>query len=99
MLTTPHENPDITRITVAESHAREAQAANETLTKKVASLTSDLEFTRGEYQTASTSAADLVSQVDLLTNELENATRRANGEAARLAAINRDTAVKDARKE
>ncbi|KAI4279224.1 MAG: hypothetical protein LQ337_000459, partial [Flavoplaca oasis] len=99
MLTTPHANPDITRITVAESHARDAQAANESLRKKVASLTSDLEFTRGEYQTASTSAADLASQVDLLTNELENATRRANGEAARLAAINRDTAVKDARKE
>ncbi|KAL8659863.1 MAG: hypothetical protein Q9226_000228, partial [Calogaya cf. arnoldii] len=99
LVTTPHENPDISRIAIAESHAREAQAANELLTKKVAFLTSDLEFTRGEYQTASTSAADLASQLSIAEAQLELANRKASGEAVRLATVNRDNAVKEARKE
>ncbi|KAL8667977.1 MAG: hypothetical protein Q9168_007150, partial [Polycauliona sp. 1 TL-2023] len=99
MLTTPHANPDITRIAVAESHARDTAAANVTLTKKLASMTSDLEFFRTEYQNASTSAADLAAQVSTLSLELESATRRASGEAVRLATLNRDTAVKEAKKE
>ncbi|KAL8749570.1 MAG: hypothetical protein Q9199_007604, partial [Rusavskia elegans] len=99
LLTTPHENPDITRIALAESHARSARSANETLTKKLSSLTSDLDFTRAAYQDASTSAADLSAEIHDLETQLETATRKASGEAARLATVNRDNAVKDARKE
>ncbi|KAL8905089.1 MAG: hypothetical protein Q9171_006808, partial [Xanthocarpia ochracea] len=99
LLTNPHANPDITRIALAESHARIALAAKESLLKKVTSLSSDLEFTRAEYQTASTSAAELAAQVTSLESQLEIANRKASGEAARLATLNRDNAVQDARKE
>ncbi|KAI4231300.1 MAG: hypothetical protein LQ349_005701, partial [Xanthoria aureola] len=99
LLTTPHANPDMTRIAVAESRARDALAANETLTRKIAALTSDLDFTRAAYQSASTSAAELSAQVTTLETDLATATRKASGEAARLAALNRDTAVAEARRE
>ncbi|KAL8998416.1 MAG: hypothetical protein Q9169_002544 [Polycauliona sp. 2 TL-2023] len=99
MLTTPHANPDITRIAVAESHARDASAANETLSKKLASANSDLEFTRSVYRDASTSAQESANRIITLESELESANRRASGQAVRLATINRDTAVKEAKKE
>ncbi|KAL8681372.1 MAG: hypothetical protein Q9186_002515 [Xanthomendoza sp. 1 TL-2023] len=97
LLTT--ENPDLNRIAAAESVARAAVTENELLKKKITNLTSDLDFTRAEYQTASTSAADLAAQVTSLTAELETAQRKASGEAARLAQINKDNAVKEARRE
>ncbi|KAL8799277.1 MAG: hypothetical protein Q9182_006014 [Xanthomendoza sp. 2 TL-2023] len=97
LLTT--ETPDLNRIAVAESAARAAVAENELLKKKITNLTSDLDFTRSAYQTASTSAAELAAQVTSLTSELETAQRKASGEAARLAQINKDNAVKEARKE
>ncbi|KAL8858553.1 MAG: hypothetical protein Q9178_004847 [Gyalolechia marmorata] len=99
LLTTPHANPDITRIALAESHARDALAAKESLLKKVTSLSSELEYTRAEYQNASTSAVELAEQVRSLESQLEIANRKASGEAARLATLNRDNAVQDARKE
>lgn len=99
LLTPPHAHPDMTRIAAAESHARDALSANETLTRKIASLTSDLDFTRAAYQSASTSAADLAAQVATLETDLAAATRKASGEAARLAALNRDNAVAEARRE
>ncbi|KAL8772797.1 MAG: hypothetical protein Q9209_002142 [Squamulea sp. 1 TL-2023] len=99
LLTTPHQNPDITRITIAESSAREALTAKESLTKKVASLISELEFIRLEYQKASTSAVEFDAQVNTLTSQLEAANRKASGEAVRLATVNRDNAVKEAKRE
>ncbi|KAL8711453.1 MAG: hypothetical protein Q9220_004111 [cf. Caloplaca sp. 1 TL-2023] len=91
--------PDIARIAVAESSARASATELATLTKKTDNLTSDLDFTRSAYQSASTSAADLAAQVTTLTSQLEIAERKAGGEAVRLATINRDTAVKDARRQ
>ncbi|KAL8729777.1 MAG: hypothetical protein Q9166_004500 [cf. Caloplaca sp. 2 TL-2023] len=92
-------NPDLARIALAESAARDALIENELLKKKTATLSSDLEFTRTEYQTASTSAADLAAQVTSLTSQLEVAESKASGEATRLAQINKDNAIKEARKE
>ncbi|KAL9028570.1 MAG: hypothetical protein Q9196_003089, partial [Gyalolechia fulgens] len=90
---------DLTRLAAAESHARASAAENTTLKAKLASLTSDVEFFRQEYQSASTSAADLTAQVSDLSSRLETAERKAKGEAVRLAEVNRDNAVREAKKQ
>ncbi|KAL9598688.1 MAG: hypothetical protein Q9219_004357 [cf. Caloplaca sp. 3 TL-2023] len=92
-------SPDLIRIATAEAEARASAAESASLNAKIASLTSELEFTRQVYQSASVSAADLSAQVTDLTSRLEIAERKAKGEAARLAEVNRDNAVKEAKKQ
>ncbi|KAL8936752.1 MAG: hypothetical protein Q9216_004771, partial [Gyalolechia sp. 2 TL-2023] len=93
------DNLDLTRLATAETQARASAAENTTLKTKLASLTSDLEFARQAYQTASTSAADLAEQNTDLVARLETAERKAKGEAVRLAEVNRDNAVREAKKQ
>ncbi|KAL8828940.1 MAG: hypothetical protein Q9170_006381, partial [Blastenia crenularia] len=93
------DRPDLVRLTTAESQARASAAEVTALDKKYASLTSDLEFARQAYQSASTSAADLAAQVTQLKSLLETAERKARGEAAHLAAVNRDNAVREAKRQ
>ncbi|KAL9019527.1 MAG: hypothetical protein Q9185_003227 [Variospora sp. 1 TL-2023] len=92
-------NPDLARLATAEATARAVEKDRTALAGKVTSLTSELDYTRQEYQRASTAAAELGTQVKMLAAQLEAAERQARGEAAKLAAVNRDNAVAEARKQ
>lgn len=92
-------NPHIARLARAEATARAAEKEVGTLTTKINSLNSDLEFARQAYQNASTSAAELGAQVKSLMSQLEVAEQRAKGEAARLALVNQENAVKEAKQQ
>ncbi|KAL8687864.1 MAG: hypothetical protein Q9218_006083, partial [Villophora microphyllina] len=91
--------PHIAKFAAAQNEARAAVAENRKLVQRNKSLSEDLDFTRSSYQSASSSAADLASEVAALKAQVETLEQKASGEAARLAAINRDNAVKEARKE
>lgn len=90
---------EVVRLVTAESNARAAEKEVATLTNKITSVTSDLDFARRVYQSTSVTAANLGVKVTSLTAQLETAERKAQGEAARLAEVNKDNAVKEAKKQ
>ncbi|KAL8929491.1 MAG: hypothetical protein Q9208_001160 [Pyrenodesmia sp. 3 TL-2023] len=92
-------NPDMARLATSEATAQAAQKEVSTHATKISSLNSDLQFARQAYQEASTSAAELAAQVQTLTSQLDSAEQKAKGEAARLALVNKDTAVKEAKQQ
>ncbi|KAL8870955.1 MAG: hypothetical protein Q9174_003122, partial [Haloplaca sp. 1 TL-2023] len=92
-------NPDISRLAAAESETRAAKAEVAKLLNKTSTLKNEAELMRQAYQTASTSATDSITTIADLTAANEVLTRKASGEAARLAEVNRDTAVAESRKE
>ncbi|KAL9592000.1 MAG: hypothetical protein Q9179_007162, partial [Wetmoreana sp. 5 TL-2023] len=92
-------NPDLNRLAVAENNARTADAEAAKLKENVASLTAQLRDIRQAYHSASSSAADFSAEISTLTNRITGLEQKASGEATRLAQINKDNAIEEARKE
>lgn len=87
---------------IAELEALKAELCNlriekEHIDKKLSSQSSDYEYMRTQYQEASAAAADSGSTIRNLTEKLEEAHHKAQGEAARLAEINRENNSEQAR--
>ncbi|KAL8969987.1 MAG: hypothetical protein Q9183_001735 [Haloplaca sp. 2 TL-2023] len=93
------DKPDMARLAAAENETRAAKAEVAKLLTKTTTLKNEAELMRQAYQTASTSATDSIATIADLTAANEVLTRKASGEAARLAELNQDTAVQESRKE
>ena len=80
--------PDIAQLESLRQTNRDLVKENQSYASKLTSLTTDFEFTRQQYQLASTSAADLASQIAAVTATNKDLEQKASSEAAKLAAIN-----------
>lgn len=81
-------NPGIAELERANSAVRALQQETARLEKKNESLSKDFDFTRQQYQVASTAAAEASTQVQTLTVENMHLRQKCSGEAAKLAEIN-----------
>ena len=81
--------PERVELERALTDLREMSKAQDQLQKKVASLTTDFDFTRQQYQLASTSAVESASRVAVLESENAELSRKASGEAVRLREMNK----------
>lgn len=80
--------PGVAELEQARQEARQAAAAKEQLEQRLAALQQDFEFTRAQYQTASTAAAESATEVLNLRDQVEVLKRRASDEAAKLRELN-----------
>ena len=80
--------PEVAALETAKAEARTLAESNASLERKIASLSNTLDFTRQQYQLASSAAAEASTTIAAL--EAENATLRtkASGEAVRLRELN-----------
>ena len=76
--------PEIAQFEQAKTEAQIVAQAKALLERKVASMTQDFEFTRQQYQVASSAAADSTSRVAELETEVALLRQKASGETARL---------------
>lgn len=80
--------PGIAELEAAHSAARTATSESAGLRTSLTNLRRDFEFTRSQYQDASTKAADLASQVSDLESQNLDLNRQASDERRRLAELN-----------
>jgi chromosome segregation ATPase len=80
--------PGIAQVEQLEAKNRSLDQETESLRKKVKSLEEVFEFTRKEYQGASTAAAENASRMAELERENQGLRKKAAGEAAKLRQIN-----------
>lgn len=92
-------NPNVAELENLREEIHKLKAQNAILEKKVAAHATDLEYTRTQYQTASNAAAEATGRVSELERHLATMTVKASGEAARLAEVNRSSAVEQANAE
>jgi chromosome segregation ATPase len=78
---------DQTAFLKAKEEALEALAEKATLEKRIASMTGDFEFTRTQYQAASTAAAEASAEVSSLKEQVASLQVQASGEAVKLRAL------------
>ena len=71
-----HANPAIAATALIAKQTRILESENASLKKRIASLTTDFEFTREQYQQASTAAADSSAEIQILKPELEGLRRK-----------------------
>ena len=81
--------PERAELEKALTDVRELSETQEHLQRKVSSLTTDFEFTRQQYQNASSSAAESASKVMELQGENVELRRKASGQAVRLRELNK----------
>jgi len=80
--------PEVATLEKAKAEARQLAADKAQLEKRSLSLTKDFEFTRQQYQHASTAAAENASALTDLQSEVSALKQQASGEAARLRKLN-----------
>ncbi|KAI9758423.1 MAG: hypothetical protein M4579_003052 [Chaenotheca gracillima] len=83
--------PEVAELERAHADARLAQAEKARLEHRLASTTRDFEFTRTQYQTASSAAAESAHELGTLREENEVLRRKASGDALKLHALNAST--------
>lgn len=83
--------PEIATLESAKAQAVQLATDKMQLEKRLASLTKDFEFTRQQYQLASTAAAENASALSVLQTEVAALKVQASGEAARLRQLNMST--------
>lgn len=89
--------PEIAELEALKAEVRTLCSQKELAEKKLSSQNNDYEYMRTQYQEASAAAADSGSTIRNLTEKLEEAHHKAQGEAARLAEINRENNSEQAR--
>lgn len=89
--------PEIAELEAMKAEVRTLRSQKELADKKLSSQDSDYEYMRTQYQEASAAAAESGSTIRTLTEKLEEAHHKAQGEAARLAEINRENNSEQAR--
>lgn len=82
--------PEIAEFEALKSELCTLRIQKELVDKKLSSQNNDYEYMRTQYQEASAAAADSGSTIRNLKEKLEEAHHKAQGEAARLAEINRE---------
>ncbi|KAI9880921.1 MAG: hypothetical protein M1830_009989 [Pleopsidium flavum] len=80
--------PEIATLEKTKAEARQLAVDKAQLEKRLASLTKDFEFTRQQYQHASTAAAENASALTDLQSEVSALKQQASGEAVRLRQLN-----------
>lgn len=89
--------PEIAELEALKAELCTLRSQKELVDKKLSSQNNDYEYMRTQYQEASAAAADSGSTIRNLTEKLEEANHKAQGEAARLAEINRENNSEQAR--
>lgn len=89
--------PEIAELEALKAEVCTLRSQKELVDKKLSSQNYDYEYMRTQYQEASAAAADSGSTIRNLTEKLEEAHHKAQGEAARLAEINRENNSEQAR--
>lgn len=89
--------PEIAELEALKAEVRTLHSQKEFADKKLSSQNNDYEYMRTQYQEASVAAAESKSTIRILTEKLEEAHHKAQGEAARLAEINRENNSEQAR--
>lgn len=89
--------PEIAELEALKTEVCTLRSQKELVDKKLSSQNNDYEYMRTQYQEASAAAADSGSTIRNLTEKLEEAHHKAQGEAARLAEINRENNSEQAR--
>lgn len=92
-------NPDVAELESLKEEIRKLKAENVAQQKKATTHATDLEYTRIQYQNASNAAAEATTRASKLEQDLAAMTVKAQGEAARLAEVNKNTAVEQAHNE
>ena len=92
-------NPDVAELESLKEEIRKLKAENVAQQKKVTSHATDLEYARIQYQNASNAAVEATTRASKLEQDLASMTVKAQGEAARLAEVNKNTAVEQAHNE
>lgn len=80
--------PEIAELEEARAAARRESAERARLEKRLESTMRDFEFTRTQYQSASTAAAESTIELTTMRGKFEVLERRANGEALELRRLN-----------
>ena len=80
--------PEIAALEKAHAEARAATAAQQKAEKRLESMKKDFEFTRQQYQTASTAAVESANEVTALKEENEKLQKQASGEIVKLRELN-----------
>ena len=80
--------PEIAELEEARTTARRESAERVRLEKRLESTMRDFEFTRTQYQSASTAAAESTVELTTMSAKFEVLERRANGEALELRQLN-----------
>ena len=80
--------PEAAALERARAESRAALAAQQKAEKRLESMKKDFEFTRQQYQTASTAAAESASEIMLLKEENEKLKKQASGEVVKLRELN-----------
>ena len=75
--------PEIAELAKTKASLREVTRERDRLEKRLTSITHDFDFTRQQYQAASTAAAEASSEVNTLQEAAVLLTERASGEAAK----------------
>ncbi len=83
--------PEVAALESAKAETAQLATDKVQLEKRLASLTKDFEFTRQQYQLASTAAAENASALSDLQTEVSALKVQASGEAARLRQLNMST--------
>ena len=83
--------PDLATLETAREEARKSTARLKSLETNLKNARDDFEFIRGQYQTASTQAADLAAQVTALEDANNVLAAKASDEKTRLRAYNENT--------
>ncbi|KAI9789526.1 MAG: hypothetical protein M1835_001608 [Candelina submexicana] len=83
-----NSTPEIAELEKARAELRRAVVDRTKLENRVQSMTKELEFTRTQYQTASTAAAEASMEVVTLREKNAVLERKANGETVKLRQIN-----------
>ena len=81
--------PGVAEMQVMKEQLDAVTKEKEALEKRVASHTHDFEFTRNQYQIASTAAAERAGEVKELQDQVEELKKKASGEVARVKEFNR----------
>jgi len=85
--------PQVAELENARSEAKKALIEKASLERRLESMSRDFEFTREQYQTASTAAAEAASEASDLRQENEMLRRKASEQALRLRQLNIDSAI------
>ncbi len=83
-----NSTPEVADLEKARAEARQAAADKARLENRIQSMTKELEFTRTQYQSASTAAAEASMEVVALQEENTVLKRKASGETAKLRQLN-----------
>ena len=76
--------PEVVELEKARAEARKAMAENQQMEHRLQSMTRDFDFTRAQYQQASTVAAEAMSELSTLREENKVLQRKASGEAMKV---------------